>query len=50
MCEKCQDVQVRIDQFRRLLTHGWDALTTERLLSGLAKFETQKAELHPEAK
>jgi hypothetical protein len=49
MCEKCQDLQTRIDRFRRVLAHNFDPLTTERLRAGLAALVAELSALHPEA-
>jgi hypothetical protein len=48
MCQQCNDLQVRIDRFRRALAQRFDPLTTERLEAGLADIEAEKAALHPE--
>jgi hypothetical protein len=47
MCQQCDELQVRIDGFRRALTQRFDPLTTQRLKEGLAELETHKAALHP---
>jgi hypothetical protein len=48
MCEQCDDLQRRIDQFRRAVSNNYDALTTERLKAGLSEMEARKIALHPE--
>jgi hypothetical protein len=47
MCKQCDELQARIDRFRRALTQRFDPLTTQRLEEGLAELETRKAALHP---
>lgn len=50
MCEKCDDLDQRMQKFRRFLAQPIDALTTERLTSAVNEMERAKAALHPEQK
>jgi hypothetical protein len=46
MCEQCEILQKKIDQYSRILLHRFDPLTEERLKAALAEMEKRKAELH----
>jgi hypothetical protein len=46
MCEECKAVQLRIDQFKRVLNYGFDPLTEQRLRDAIKELERHKAELH----
>jgi hypothetical protein len=46
MCGECDDLQKKIDQYRRFLKHRFDPLTEERLKAALAELEERKAGLH----
>jgi len=46
MCQQCDELQFRIDGFRRALTQRFDPLTTQRLKEGLDELEARKAALH----
>jgi len=48
MCEKCEQLQIEIDRYKRALAQRFDALTTERLKTGLATIEAKKVALHPD--
>ena len=46
MCEKCDDIQKKIDQYRRVLADQFDRLTQDRTKAGLAELEKRLAEMH----
>jgi hypothetical protein len=48
MCEKCAELNVRIERYRRITGSFSDEITISRIKELVAKLETQKAELHPE--
>jgi len=48
MCDKCAELDGRIEHYRRIAAAISDQLTISRIKELVAKLETQKAELHPE--
>lgn len=48
MCEQCDRLQRQIDNYKRFLSHSYDALTVERFKAALAELEKNKADLHSE--
>ena len=46
MCERCGDLQERINQYKRILTQRFDPLTEERIKAAIAELEKLRAELH----
>jgi hypothetical protein len=48
MCDKCAELDDRIEHYRRVAASISDQLTISRIKDLVAKLETQKAELHPE--
>ena len=48
MCDKCAELDGRIEHYRRIAASISDQLTISRIKELVAKLETQKAELHPE--
>ncbi|OKO91300.1 hypothetical protein AC629_02740 [Bradyrhizobium sp. NAS80.1] len=48
MCEKCQELRGRINEFQCVLAHHFDQLTKERLRESLTELEAEKAALHTE--
>jgi hypothetical protein len=48
MCDKCAELDGRIEHYRRIAASISDQLTITRIKELVAKLETQKAELHPE--
>jgi len=50
MCEKCELLDQRIQQFRRFLAQQIDPLTAERLNTGVREMQAEKAGLHRETK
>jgi hypothetical protein len=48
MCEKCDELQKKIDHFERFLAPPIDPLTRQRINSGIAEMKKQKAAMHPE--
>ena len=49
MCEKCEDLQRRMDRFRRLGSQISDAVTVERFKAAIAELEALKAKMHPKS-
>jgi hypothetical protein len=48
MCDRCAELDARIEHYRRIAASISDQLTITRIKELVAKLETQKAELHPE--
>jgi hypothetical protein len=50
MCEKCVELDNKIERFRRLSSGITDQQTIERFRLQMEQLEAQKAALHPERK
>ena len=50
MCDKCVEVDKKIEHYRRILLSIGDQITFERLEALIADLREQKATLHPEQK
>jgi len=50
MCEKCVEIDERIERYRRLLLAIGDEITVQRAKELIADLEAQKIALHPEQK
>jgi len=48
MCDKCAELDKKIEHYRKLAWQIADPLTTERAADLIAEIEAQKAALHPE--
>jgi hypothetical protein len=47
MCEKCTELDEKIEHYRRFASYPFDPLTTERIKDLIAELEQQKKALHP---
>ena len=47
MCEKCVELQEKIDRYRRLRALITDRLTLEAIEGLLKRYEAERAALHP---
>ena len=50
MCDKCDDLDKKIEHYRRILLSIGDQITVERLAGLIGDLKAQKAALHPEQK
>ena len=50
MCEKCDELDEKIEQYRKILLSIGDQITVERLAGLIGDLQAQKATLHPEQK
>ena len=50
MCDKCEQLDKKIEHYQKLLWGIPDQLTVERIRSLIAELQAQKAALHPEQK
>ena len=48
MCDKCTELDEKIDHYRRISRSITDQLTIDRINEVIAKYEAQKAALHPD--
>jgi hypothetical protein len=48
MCDKCTELDDKIEHYRRIASSINDQLTVDRIKVAIAKLEAQKAALHPE--
>ena len=48
MCDKCAEIDGKIEHYRRIASQITDQLTLDRIKELIAKLESQKAEFHPE--
>ena len=48
MCEKCREIEKKIERYRRLAEQVTDQEFSERSKGAIAALEAQKAALHPE--
>ena len=50
MCDKCAELDKRIEHYERMLLSIGDQITVERIAALIADLQAQKATLHPEQK
>jgi hypothetical protein len=50
MCDKCRELDDRIEHYRRLAASINDKLTVDRIEELVARLDAEKAALHPEQK
>ena len=50
MCEKCTEIDKKIEHYRKIAFSLYDQLTIDRIKTLIADLEAQKAALHPEQK
>ena len=50
MCDKCTELDVKIERYRRIAFSINDQLTIDRIEALIAELKVQKAALHPEQK
>jgi hypothetical protein len=50
MCDRCAELDEKIEQFRKLASGISDRLTIEGIADRIKAMEAQKAQLHPEQK
>jgi hypothetical protein len=50
MCDKCVEIDERIERHRRIVSRTTDELTNERLAELIADLQAQKAAFHPKPK
>jgi hypothetical protein len=50
MCDKCEQLDKKIEHYQKLLLGIGDQLTVDRIKSLIADLQAQKAALHPEQK
>jgi hypothetical protein len=50
MCEKCEQLDKKIEHYKKLILGISDQLTIDRIKSLIADLQAQKAALHPEQK
>ncbi len=48
MCEKCAELDVRIEHYRKLAAALSDPLTVEGIANRIKEMGAEKAKLHPE--
>ena len=48
MCDKCTELDDKIEQYRRIASSIGDQFTVDRIKVVIAELEAQKAALHPE--
>jgi hypothetical protein len=48
MCDKCQELQKKIDRYRRLAVSINDQLTIDQLNQVIENLEAEKVKLHPD--
>jgi hypothetical protein len=48
MCDKCVELDKRIERYRRILLSIGDQVTVDRTKELIADLQAQKASLHPE--
>jgi hypothetical protein len=46
MCEKCEQLDVKIQRYRKFATQGLDPLTTERINALILELERRKEAVH----
>jgi hypothetical protein len=50
MCGKCEELDKRIEHYRRIRLSIGDRITVERIEAMIGDLQAQKATLHPEQK
>jgi hypothetical protein len=50
MCDKCDELDKKIEHYRRIRLSIGDPVTIERIEALIADLQAQKATLHPEQK
>jgi len=50
MCDKCDELDKKVEHNRRILLAIGDQITVERLAGVIGDLQAQKATLHPEQK
>ncbi len=50
MCDKCDELDKKIEHYRQILLSIGDQITVERLAGLIGDLQAQKAALHPEQK
>jgi hypothetical protein len=48
MCEKCDELDKKIEHYRRILLSIGDQITVDRIKAMIGDLQAQKATLHPE--
>jgi hypothetical protein len=48
MCDKCQELDKKIEHYRRIVSRITDQLTNERVEKLIEEMQAQKVALHPE--
>jgi hypothetical protein len=48
MCEKCIELDDKMERYRRIASRIYDQLTLDRIKELIAELESEKAQLHPE--
>ncbi len=48
MCEKCDEIDKKIERYRQIQRTILDQITVDRATEMVAELEAQKAALHPE--
>jgi hypothetical protein len=46
MCEKCEQLQIRIDRCRRIVAQGLDPLTVERINELIQELQQRRKAMH----
>lgn len=47
MCAKCDDIQRRLDRYRRLGSQISDQIAVERFKTAVVELEAERAKMHP---
>jgi len=50
MCDKCDELDKKIERYSRMLLSIGDQITVERIKALIGELQTQKATIHPEQK
>jgi hypothetical protein len=50
MCDKCEELDKKIEHYRRICLSIADQITVERIDAMIADLQAQKVTLHPEQK
>jgi hypothetical protein len=50
MCDKCDDLDKKMEHFAKMLLAIGDSLTAERLKAMIVDLQAQRAAIHPEQK
>ena len=50
MCDKCDELDKKIEHYSRMLLSIGDQITVERIKALIGELQTQKATIHPEQK